>query len=209
MEYIDSIYFINLDHRTDRLEQFQEEMKRMGFPQEKITRIEAVSTPNIGVLGCAYSHIKTITSFLESSSKYCMIFEDDFLFTVDKHYCSFLLKHLFKTNSTFDIVMMGGKIMKEESISNPFLYRVLDAQTTSGYILSRKFASILKQNLEEGVSFLEKWYAEHKSPKHEYCLDIYWKGLQPESEWFVFHPKLGIQRESYSDIEKKISNYGV
>jgi len=33
--------------------------------------------------------------------------------------------------------------------------------------------------------------------------------LQPQSNWFVFSPKLGVQRESHSDIQGGVVNPGV
>ena len=36
-----------------------------------------------------------------------------------------------------------------------------------------------------------------------------WKQLQPQNHWFVVEPKFGLQRESYSDVEKKITNHKV
>lgn len=209
MEYIDSIYFINLDHRTDRLKQFEEEMKRFGIPTEKLHRISGIYKPEIGELGCSRSHIKALSTFLESPHKNCIIFEDDFIFNQDINYSFFLLRHLFQRNQDFDLVMLAGNIMKEEQTDSPFLHRVLDGQTTSAYLLTKEFATKLLDNFTAGADKLEDWFNEHKSPKHEYCLDIYWKELQVESKWFVIHPKLGYQRESYSDIQKKILNYGV
>jgi hypothetical protein len=209
MNFIDAVYFINLDHRTDRLQEFQDEIKKLEVADEKVHRISAVFTPEIGVLGCAYSHIKALDAFLQSSHKSCLIFEDDFQFTLDLHYCKFLLKNLFDTNQEFDLVMMGGKILKQDSTDSPFLSRVIDGQTTSAYLITREFAPTLRANLVEGANLLEKWFGLHNEKKHEYCLDIYWKLLQPGSKWFVFNPKFGVQRESYSDIEKKMTKYGV
>lgn len=209
MDFIDILYFLNLDHRTDRLQQIEGEIDKLGFEKEKVHRIPAVYTPEIGVLGCALSHIKALDHFLQSSHKTCVILEDDFIFTTDINYCKFLFKHLFETKRVFDIVMLGGKVMKEETIDSPFLKKVLDAQTTSAYMITKEFAPILRKNLLEGTKLLEQWFQLYKEKKHEYCLDIYWKQLQPSNQWFVFHPKMGVQRESYSDIEKKITNYGV
>lgn len=207
MGFLDAIYFINLDHRTDRLEQIKGEIARLGIEEEKIHRVSAVYTPEIGVLGCALSHIKALDLFLQSSHKSCLLLEDDFMFTTDIHYCKFLFKHLL--DKEFDVVMLGGKVMNEVSTDSPFLKKVLDAQTTSAYMITREFAPVLRQNLIEGAKLLEQWFSLYKEKKHEYCLDIFWKQLQPCNRWFIFHPKMGIQRESYSDIEKKITNYGV
>ena len=40
-----------------------------------------------------------------------------------------------------------------------------------------------------------------------YAIDMYWKKLQPQSNWFIFYPKIGFQYDSYSDIENHIVNY--
>ena len=209
MEQIDAVYFINLEHRKDRLEQFCGEMNRIGMPPEKVHRIDAVLNQEIGALGCSRSHIKAIDTFLKSSAKTCCIFEDDFTFTLDINYCKFLLNHLFNANIQYDVVMLSGNVMKAENTTMPFLQKVIDAQTASGFLITRSFAHKLKQNLEEGAEQLEKWYGLHKERKHEFCLDIYWKKLQPENNWYIFKPKMGIQRESYSDNEQKVTNYGV
>lgn len=181
----------------------------MGIPDTKIKRISAVSKPELGALGCGLSHVKTLDAFLETGELYCLVFEDDFQFTVDPNYFRFLLSHVFTVQKDFDVVMLGANVMKEEKTESRFLWRILDAQTSSAYLIRRDYAKIVRDLLEEGMKRLEEWYELHKEPKHDYCLDIYWKQLQPKGKWFVFHPKVGIQRESYSDIERKITNYGV
>jgi glycosyl transferase family 25 len=100
MEFIDHIYFINLDHRTDRLQQFQEEIQKLA-PLDKVERIQAVHKPELGGLGCSLSHVKTLETFLKSDYKNCLVFEDDFMISRDIHYCKFLLKHLFKCFFSF------------------------------------------------------------------------------------------------------------
>jgi hypothetical protein len=42
----------------------------------------------------------------------------------------------------------------------------------------------------------------------EGCCDQSWKVLQPHNNWYIFNPKLGYQRPGYSDIEKRLVNYG-
>jgi GR25 family glycosyltransferase involved in LPS biosynthesis len=208
MDYIDHIYFINLDHRTDRLQQFQEEIQKLA-PLEKVERIQAVHKSELGCLGCSLSHVKTLETFLKSDYKNCLVFEDDFMFTQDINYCKFLLKHLFNEKIAFDMVMLSGNILKQTETGSPFLRKVVDGQTSSAYLITREFASTLLANLAEGASLLERWFQEDKEKKHDYCLDIYWKQLQPTHNWFILYPKIGMQREGFSDIEKKVTNYGV
>ena len=209
MEQIDAVYFINLEHRKDRQEEFLKEMKRLGIDETKIHRINAVYTPELGQLGCGLSHIRALDTFLDSSYKTCIIFEDDFQSTIDWHYGQFLLNHILTFMQSFDLIMLSGNILKDEYTDSPFLHRVLDGQTTAAYVVTYEFAHILRDNFRESMDKLAKSFEKEKSIPVEYCLDVYWKKLQPESKWFVLNPKLGMQRESYSDIEQKITNYRV
>ena len=206
---VDIIYYINLEHRKDRNEQFLEEIQRMRIDLAKVHRIEGIFTPGIGQLGCVLSHIKALQNFLESSYQTCLIFEDDFQVLTDINYTHFLLKNLLGFVEEFDVIMLAGNILQKEYTTNPFLHRVLEAQTSASYIVNRKFAPILLQNFQESSKKIEESYLSTKKIPEEYSLDVYWKKLQPISNWFVLNPKIGVQRESYSDIENKVTNYGV
>ena len=74
-------------------------------------------------------------------------------------------------------------------------------------MVTKAFAPVLLQNLQEGVSLLEAHFQRFGIRKHDYCLDIYWKKLQPISNWFIFVPKMGYQADSYSDIENVFTQY--
>jgi GR25 family glycosyltransferase involved in LPS biosynthesis len=184
-------------------------MKKMAINESRIVRIPGIYKPEIGALGCGLSHKKALETFYASGDPYCMIFEDDFQFTLNKEFCEFLLNLPFEKKIDFDVIMLAGKIFKEEATSSFFLHHVLDGQTVSGLLVHREFAPKLIQCFDEATKSLETWWRVHKERKHEYCIDIYWKKLQPESKWYIFHPKLGIQRESYSDNEQRMTNYGV
>ena len=60
----DKIYCINLDKRTDRLEEFNRDvLKGMELDKSKFKRISAIdttgmSTRNPGAIGCMASHLK-------------------------------------------------------------------------------------------------------------------------------------------------------
>lgn len=209
MEHIDVVYYINLDHRTDRKELFEKEMEAMGIPSSKVIRISGIYNKDFGILGCGLSHKKTLETFLDSSHKNALIFEDDFQRTLDVNYLQYLLKSVFEQAVPFDLVMLAGNLMKTESTEWPFLQRVLDGQTASAFLLTKEFAPKLIQCLEESTKLLEEWYRKTGERKHEYCNDIYWKKLQPVSRWYSFYPRIGIQRESYSDNEYRVTNYGV
>jgi GR25 family glycosyltransferase involved in LPS biosynthesis len=209
MDSIECVYYINLDHRTDRKQQFEEEMTKLGIPESKRVRIPAIYNKDFGILGCGLSHKKALETFLASSHTNCLIFEDDFQFTLDMNYVRYLLKVIHEEKVPYDLVMLAGNLFKTEATQWPFLQKVLDGQTASGFLITRSFAPKLLQALEESTTLLQEWHKHTGEKKHEYCNDIYWKKLQPKSNWYVVHPKTGIQRESYSDNEYKVTSYGV
>lgn len=209
MENIDCVYYINLDHRTDRKEQFEAEMAKLGVPESKLVRISGIYNKEFGILGCGLSHKKALETFVASGHKTCLVFEDDFLFTLDMNYVRYLLKSIFECKVPYDLVMLAGNLFQTQSTQWSFLKKVLDGQTASGFLITREFAPKLIQCLEESTQLLKEWHDRTGEKKHEYCNDIYWKKLQPESNWFIVHPKIGVQRESYSDNEYKVTNYGV
>ena len=209
MEYIDCVYYINLDHRTDRKEQFEKEMEKLGVPQEKLIRISGIYNKEFGILGCGLSHKKALETFMKSEHQNCLIFEDDFQFTLDINYVKYLLNSIFTEKVPYDLVMLAGNLFQTQQTQWPFLKKVLDGQTASGFLITKTFAPKLITCLEESTTYLKEWHKHTGEKKHEFCNDIYWKKLQPQSNWFIVHPKTGLQRESYSDNEYKVTSYGV
>ena len=200
----DIIYFINLEHRTDRLTHITEEFKKTNIDVNKINRINAVYCPDFGGLGCAKSQCIALEQFIESGKETCIIFEDDFIFTQSQTTINELMNNFFNNVKDFDVLMLSSNTMAEQHCDHPFITKILDAQTASGYAVSKKFAPILLSNYRESVHQLEM--TGHSV--HDYCIDINSKKLQPVSNWFCIYPKIGEQKPGYSDIEKREVNYG-
>jgi GR25 family glycosyltransferase involved in LPS biosynthesis len=85
------IYLINLDNRPDRLTNV---LKRVCDLQVKIFRVSAVTGEEVKKLGVPYyalennvanwySHMKVLSIFLETEDEYCIVLEDDVLFSSD------------------------------------------------------------------------------------------------------------------------------
>ncbi len=90
--------------------------------------------------------------------------------------------------------------------SQPFhglLWKVIDAQTASGYIVHKRFYDKLIQLYERTLPKLEQtelW--------DTFANDQIWKTLQPKSAWYAFKTRIGKQRESFSDNTGRMENYG-
>jgi GR25 family glycosyltransferase involved in LPS biosynthesis len=184
-------------------------MKAYDISDSKLHRIPAIYTKGFGALGCAHSHIKALETFLASSFSTCAIFEDDFQFILEKEYLNHILREIYTQTIEFDILLLAGNIVEEKESEYPFLRRVVEAQTTAGYILTKSFAKILLKNFQESAYLLYEYYTNHQIKVENFCIDRHWKALQQRYRWFTLFPKTGIQRESYSDIEERVTKYGV
>jgi hypothetical protein len=99
--------------------------------------------------------------------------------------------------------MLSGNERLTDSFDDVF-DRALRVWAPSGYIVHRRFAPTLLNNMKEGVKLLHKTY-----DKQRYALDTYWEKLQKTSKWYIFKRKFGLQRKSWSDIENFIADYKV
>ena len=198
---IDRVYFINLDHRKDRLEHIQNVLfNKLNIPRNKIKRISAFHTPENGALGCAQSHIKILKNILSNKYEVSLILEDDFdVYDSDLFWKN--INSLFTLDIEWDLIQISANLLKSETTKWPFLLKVLDSQTTSGYLINRKFVRDLLKIFEESDEYLRM------SSDYIWAIDQNWKKLQPTSKWFCFNPKNGYQIDGYSDIEKINVNY--
>jgi GR25 family glycosyltransferase involved in LPS biosynthesis len=215
----DMVCYINLDHRKDRLEHITNELNKTNIDKNKIHRISAIYNPKFGAIGCSKSHILALETFLKSpeTNKNCLILEDDFEFTQSQYFINELLDNVFNIfncqTNTFDVLMLASNTIQE--INSPeilYVTKILNSQTASGYVVSRKFAPILLDNYRKSISLLEPHCINGKPDIHicsKYCIDMYFKILQPNYNWYCLKPKIGKQMISYSDIEECMVNYGV
>jgi hypothetical protein len=81
--------------------------------------------------------------------------------------------------------------------------KVCRCQTTTGYIVQRHYYDTLINHIREGVKKLMSNPALHV----QYAIDKYWFKLQEKDNWYLITPLTVTQREDYSDIEKRHTNY--
>jgi glycosyl transferase family 25 len=203
MENIDSVYFINLDHRTDRLSEFTDQSKAY-FTNTPVIRFPAILG---GALGCTKSHLEVLKLAKSKGEKYIIIFEDDFEFLVSKDVFEDQIKLLFdlkKNDSDFDfkVVMLSYYSVSTQEY-NSFLDKTTNAQTCSGYLLNCDYINELIECWEEAVKLLALTGAHWL-----YISDQSWKVLQKE-KWFLFKTRIGKQRASYSDLGSRFIDYGI
>ena len=191
-------FYINLDTRKDRREQFEKECTRMNFSVERFPAITSSLGPGHG---CTRSHIEVLKLARTRGFPQVLIFEDDFEFIVNREQVGDIRMNL---PQDYDVVMLSYNLQRAVPYNNQF-GRVLEAQTASGYIVHSKFYDTLIETMEEGYNLFVV------NPSHHwlYMNDQYWKKLQPVSNWYYSLVRVGKQRQSYSDLAGYEVNYGV
>ena len=201
----DKIYFINLNHRTDRYNHIINQLEEIGVDQERIERIEAIYQKNFGIFGCGKSHILAIETFLkDENAKNCLILEDDFEFCMDKYETNCKIERFFdQIGNNYDVFMLSHNVLESEAMEYKEIGRIIKGQTLSGYCVTKEYAPKLLQNFKEGVSMLKTLgYGEHN-----YCVDVHVKEIQRMDRWYYSIPRIGRQIESYSDIQQNVTNH--
>lgn len=191
--------FINLKHRTDRLEHVQIEFHKMGIKAERVNAIR----PKSGAIGCTMSHIKCLELAKKREYEYVFICEDDITFTNPELLKENMKKFVENKEINWDMLIIGGNnVPPYQQLSN-YCARVFNCQTTTGYIVKKSFYEPLIQNFKEGVQQL----VSNPGNTKMFALDIYWKRLQMQYFWYMITPPTVTQYENYSDIENKQTNY--
>ena len=199
VDHFGGIYVINLDRRADRLKEITEELERMELPFQRFSAIDRKP----GILGCGLSHLAVLKEAREKGLKNVLIFEDDFTFLVDKATFFQQIENLFEQQPLFDVCMLGYNLIHHR-MHSPLLYKVLEAQTASAYIVSSQFYDPLISLYEEAMPLLEK------TGRHwDYANDQIWKKLQANADWFAFKKRIGRQRPSWSDNSEAFMDHGV
>lgn len=163
-----------------------------------VERFPAVER-NPGGLGCSYSHYNLIKLAKERGYPSVVIFEDDFQFLVSREEFDSVMASL---PDDFDVVMLSYNLVNSEPYNTGF-GRVLEVQTTSGYVVSSKFYDSLLSIWERSLAEYEKQTFCHWL----YILDQSWKPLQPVSRWYYSLLRVGKQRAGWSDISNDYIDY--
>jgi glycosyl transferase family 25 len=205
-KYIDKVIYINLEYRIDRKQEIENELNNYNIPYE---RFNGFSTPDFGILGCTKSHLEVLKIAKAKKYKNILILEDDFKFIVSRNEFEKNIELLFETQEhNFDVCMLSYNLIKSDSKSDSknelsFLIKVLEVQTASGYIVNESIYDRLIELYEYALPLLES------TRKHWiYANDQIWKTLQPNSNWYCFTQRIGIQRPSYSDNGKSFCDLG-
>jgi GR25 family glycosyltransferase involved in LPS biosynthesis len=196
LNYMDHILYINLHNRPDRKEHVEQQLQQLGYTGKRMEAVECVQ----GAIGCGQSHIQCLEYAQSHNWPYVCIMEDDITFTNPTLFKSQLTTFLSRVKQ-WDVLLLGTNMGFPFQQHNGCL-RVFNAQTTTGYIVTKPYYSALLDTFNKSVRQLQQEY----NPSL-YAIDIQWKSLQMNDHWYVLFPLTIVQREDYSNIEGKRVNY--
>jgi GR25 family glycosyltransferase involved in LPS biosynthesis len=148
------------------------------------------------------SHLKCVETAKKNGWSHVLIVEDDItflnpeLFVKQTNY--FLTNHIL-----WDVLLIAGNNMPPYSQIDNSCVKVTQCQTTTGYLVKSHYFDTLIHNFKEGINLLLNNQNQHV----KYAIDKYWFRLQKRDLWYLIIPLTVIQREDYSDIEKRPTNY--
>lgn len=191
-------YIINLDRSKDRYQNILPLVENLGFPFTRISAVDGSSLTSSqkdeivdfvsyskyfdkdlkdGTIGCSLSHIKLWEDFLQSGSKYALVFEDDVIFDTIK--VKKIVDDLIKIPEKWDIVSFeilhrGMPLVTNKIDDNNDLALYLFRISHSGaYLINRNAAK----------KYLEKAYPIKMPIDHFFTrnweFDIKFRGVEP------------------------------
>jgi GR25 family glycosyltransferase involved in LPS biosynthesis len=200
MNFVEHVFYINLASRPDRKQHVEKQLELVGVTNPQ--RFNAIKLAN-GAIGCSMSHLKCLEIAKATNWDHVMIVEDDIKFLDPGLFVKQFNKFIETHGKKFDVVLIAGNNMPPYVRVDDTCVKVAYCQTTTGYIVQRHYYDTMISNIREGIKHLMSEPEKHIL----YAIDKYWMHLQQKHNWFLITPLTVTQREDYSDIEKRPTNY--
>jgi GR25 family glycosyltransferase involved in LPS biosynthesis len=191
----DKIFCINLDRRSDRWENVQQEFQKHGI--ENVERFSAIDgnihniTTNLlsGEIGCLLSHIEIVKKAKELGLKNYLVFEDDVEFK--NNFNELFDKFNTQLPEDWDMVYLGGSNIDKPNEISDNVIKLNNTYTSHSIVIKNTLYDIILDML----------------PKMEKQVDVYFAELQKKYNCYCVTPTLVWQVSGYSDIQMKETNY--
>ena len=200
--------YINLESRADRRAHVEAQLAVLkhsdnGLSNLVAERFNAIKHATSGAIGCSMSHMRCIQLAKQRGWDHVLVCEDDVLFTSVPLFLTQLSKFM-TTVPAWDVVLLAGNNIPPYRVVNDACVQVGSCQTTTAYIVRAHYYDTLIANYRAGIHKLMR----DPLQKINYAIDRYWFELQRRDRWFLITPLSVVQREDYSDIEQRVTNYG-
>lgn len=201
-DYFDKVYCINLDRREDRMNSFNEEVKKYNlgdferfsaYDGRTLNMSQYNTKLNPGELGLVLSNLELIKIAKKEKFKSILIVEDDCKFTDE---VSTIEKYFNFLPEDWDMIYMGGNHNTHMGVVPPKKINELVVKLHSTY--STHFVGLnntVYDHVEAGLTkFIEP-------------LDVTYVRLQQIFNVYSFYPAIAKQIVDFSDIQNKITDY--
>ena len=215
--YFDAVYCINMDSRPERWQDAQVEANTHGIALERFSAcVGTDQRPNgkfiaAGMVGCTLSHRTLYRQIADGQHEHVLILEDDFQVITPEvlRRCgcngnpaimkTYNLLASRDVNERFDAMIKrvpldwdvlylgGGYDERPIARVDKHVIRCGRMATTSSYGVAKKFA--------QDVTAMHPDLSVHPAPA-----DSFLAGFSLENKFYVFQPRLMIQRPGKSDI---------
>jgi hypothetical protein len=196
-----SIRVINLDRRSDRLENFSHEMRTLGI--EQWTRISGVDGKSkyvnlepffAGSIACTESHIEALSLGKAPAAAAVMVCEDDLEFLVSREEIATLIAE-FLANRLLSVLCLSGRVRGGSFSISKNLKVGMGIVGRGCYIAKPHAIQPLVRSFAEGIPALTRGRASGKG-------DRKWRKLQRRGYFFASpRHQVAQQGRGYSDIE--------
>jgi len=201
---IDALFVVSLKRREDRRRDIDAMFHSLGVTKHKF--VTAVPT-ECGYIGSSLSHAMAVAECIHRKYATCAVFEDDFSLQGDAQSANKAMDKFFLSGpADWDVVLLSGSLTNTEKSPYPYLQRVRQAFHTSGYLINGRYAPKLLGNFMESAYMLNN-NCTVAAGVNPIVLDVHGQELQPDDNWFAFHPKIGKQKASFSDIAGSFSDW--
>jgi glycosyl transferase family 25 len=180
-DYFRKAILINLDRRTDRLEQFDKQAKELGIIYDRLTAVESFNP----MFGCNLSHIAALSKY---DCDVIFIFEDDALFVED--FQAKFDQAMRNVPDDWDMLYLGAHLLQKEPY-NDYWVRSLECSSTHAYAVR---GPIKDRLIKEGMT----------TARH---IDVSYATLHKEIKAYAARPTLVYQGKSYSDLQGQEMDY--
>jgi glycosyl transferase family 25 len=201
MNFVEHAFYINLTSRPDRKQHVEKQLELVGVTGQRFNAIKLAN--GNGAIGCSMSHLKCLEIAKATNWEHVMIVEDDIKFLDPQLFVKQFNRFIESHGKHFDVLLIAGNNMPPYARVDDTCVKVNYCQTTTGYIVQRHYFDTLIRNIKEGIKHLILEPEKHTM----YAIDKYWMSLQQKHNWFLITPLTVTQREDYSDIEKRPTNY--
>jgi hypothetical protein len=206
-EPLERIYILTTESRTDRYFHLLLELCRVGAPLHRIHKYCGGFTAYTGnqsqdKYACASkNHADVAADFVDHGYGACLVLEDDFSFISDIQHVYDALTSFFGRSEQdayrdFYVCFLSySKWDLVEDCDDIVSFNKQSCTTSSGYLLQKSTAAVIRDCQYEGVEAMKRGDAPGI-----YCCDRYWAKYNGDGKMLCFKRKLGFQYVTHSDV---------